>query len=277
MISKETLHTFKSKDRILLHTKEFICLLPHPLLRAYISNYNITFPSKTLMSDSFTIMPCGCATISIEKANNSLYVGLDGPVTLPYLAGKEASQLDMMISIEFRPAGLYAITGISQNQLTNKSFPLDAISPAFTKSIADSIEKSASISDLVSELDTIFITHNHTAYRPELMMALHDIKASTGNISIKQLSENTHYSQRHLSRIFNQFVGTSAKSFSRIIRINSSFRLLKKPHANLAHVSDIAGFHDLSHFIHDFKLVCGVTPQEYCRNMSDFYSNPTRF
>jgi len=276
MILKEHIQIYGIKRRILLQMSEFICVLPHPSLQAYISNYNITFPSKTLMPDSFTIMPCGCSTISIEKSNDGLHVYLDGSITKPYNAGKESSQLEMMISIEFRPAGLYAITGINQSELTDKTFPLDEINPALAKSILEITQKSDNICELVEGLDLLFMANIRTVYRPELMMALHDIKAYAGNISVKQLSNNIHYSERQLNRIFNQFVGTGTKSFSRIIRINNTFRLLKNGYKSLDYISGIAGFHDLSHFINDFKLTCGVTPQEYRKNMSDFYSNPVK-
>lgn len=42
MISKKDIHVFGGKHRILLQANEFICLLPHPDLREYISNYNKT-------------------------------------------------------------------------------------------------------------------------------------------------------------------------------------------------------------------------------------------
>ncbi|MCL2842854.1 MAG: helix-turn-helix transcriptional regulator [Oscillospiraceae bacterium] len=279
MIAHKDIQTFEETHRILLQASEFICVLPHAHLRAYISNYNITFPTKSLMPDSFTELPCGCATISAEKRGsyNHVLVDLHGPTTKPYIVGSEANQIEMMVSIEFKPAGFYALTGISQSELTDRTLPLEAVDAVFAKLISETVEQSSGIYELVTNLDTLLLTNVRAAYRPELMLALQDIKKCAGNISVKQLSHNTHYSERQLNRIFNQFVGTSTKSFSRLIRVNNTFRLLKKTHKSLAYISDMAGFHDLSHFIHDFKLVCGVTPQEYRNNMSDFYNNPTRF
>jgi len=280
MISKQDTHTCKEPHRILLQAKEFICLLPHPHLSEYISNYNITFPTKDLMPKGFTLMPCGCATLTISHDGKSVTVDLDGARTKPYtydFIGSSAGQPEMIVTIEFKPAGLYVLTGIPQSELTDRTVPLDAINPIFSKSLSELIEKSNTVSELAVNLDALLLKHVYTAHRPELMMALQDIKKCAGNISVKQLSDNTHYSERQLNRIFNQFVGTSTKSFSRLIRINNTFRLLKSPHKSLAYVSDVAGFHDLPHFIHDFKQVCEITPQEYRNNMSDFYNNPTKF
>ncbi len=37
------------------------------------------------------------------------------------------------------------------------------------------------------------------------------------------------------------------------------------------------GFYDMPHFIHEFKSICGITPQKYQDNMSDFYSEIAKF
>ncbi|MFV0394568.1 MAG: helix-turn-helix domain-containing protein [Coprobacillaceae bacterium] len=102
-------------------------------------------------------------------------------------------------------------------------------------------------------------------------------KKRAGNVTVKELSNTTYYSERQLNRIFRKYVGLNAKSFLRLIRVNTTFHLLKKQHNSLTFVSDATGFHDLPHFIHDFKLVCGITPQEYRNNMSAFYNNPIKF
>jgi len=229
------------------------------------------------MPEGFTLMPCGCATLTATSARTGLSIDLDGPTTKPHIPAYQTDHPEMILTIEFKPAGLYALTGISQTELTDQTVPLEAVSPILAKLISDTVERSSSISELITSLDTLLLANAHITHRPELMMALQDIKTCAGNISVKQLSSNTHYSERQLNRIFNQFVGTSTKSFSRLIRINNTFRLFKNPRKSLAYISDVAGFHDLPHFTHDFKLVCGVTPQEYRTNMSDFYNNPTRF
>lgn len=130
---------------------------------------------------------------------------------------------------------------------------------------------------MAAGFDMLFLTNMYTTYHPELRRMFQSIKESAGGITVKELSNDVHYSERQLNRIFNQHVGASVKAFSRLIRINHTFRLLKNPNVSLTLISDLAGFHDLSHFYHDFNLVCGVTPQEYRKNMSGFYNNPIKF
>jgi len=276
VINKKDIHLFREKHRILLQTKDFICLSPHPNLKEYISNYNITFPTRELMPNGFTSMPCGCATLVIENNNKEVIVYLEGPTSKPNIVGSHVNQLDMLFTIEFKPAGLHPFTGINQSDLTDEKILLDLVNPKLCRLISEIIEKAGNIYELVACLDILLMKNMNTTY-PKLRPILQNIIYHSGTITVKNLSEDINYSERHLNRIFKQYVGLSAKSFSRIIRINNSFRLLKKPQNSLTLVSDLTGFYDLPHFIHDFKLVCGITPQEYRKNMSDFYNNTTKF
>ncbi len=51
------------------------------------------------------------------------------------------------------------------------------------------------------------------------------------------------------------------KSFSRLVRINKSIKLLNNNKTSLMSICNELGFYDIPHFIKDFKIVCGITPQ----------------
>lgn len=277
MIYEQDLRAYTDSTRILLRAREFICLLPHPGLRKYISNYNITFPTKDLMPDRFTEMPCGCGTLTIGNDDRKIAVHLDGPSTRPCLVGNHANQLKMIITIEFRPAGLYAITGIDQWELIDSSMSLDDVVPELSKALSEITEKTERVDELISGVDLLLLKHLSDAYPPQIIRTLGNIVGHAGTIDIRTLSDEIHYSERHLNRMFRQHVGISAKAFSRLIRLHHAFLLLKNEDHSLTFVSDVAGFHDLSHFSRDFRSVCGITPVEYRENMSDFYINSMKF
>lgn len=58
-----------------------------------------------------------------------------------------------------------------------------------------------------------------------------------------------------MERAFNECVGISAKSLSRLLRF----------HAALADPLLDAGYYDDSHLIHDFREFSGTTPSEFRR------------
>ena len=274
MISKNDIYAYKDLSRVLLHTSEFICISPHLGLKRYTSNYSFAFLSKNFIPDGFTIMPSGCATFTITKSSSNLFFSVDGPTLKPYIVGSENNQIEMEIAIEFKPAGLYALTGITQSELTDSTNPFDAVDPKLTKLILDTIEQTNNINELVAKLDILLLHSVCAEYNPQLKVAFQSIFA--GVYSAKTLSDETHYSERQLNRIFQQHVGLNAKAFARLVRFYKVVRLMKKPFNSLAFISDAADFYDFSHFSREFKLVCGKTPQEFRDNMSDFYINTTK-
>jgi len=268
---------FYDKSRILLQSSFFICVRPHPALKRYIASYNITLPTENTMPAGFTVLPSGCATITITNDGNRLYLDLEGPTAKPHISDIADKLPQMLITLEFKPAGLFEINTISQNQLADEIFGLDTVNSKLCKLIKESVEKSTTLHQLVDNLDAALLGNLKAVRHPNIGHILQNIFDSKGSISVKSLSESSHYSQRQINRILQQHVGVGTKPFLRLVRINKALHLLKKPQNDLSWASDMLGFHDLSHFINDFKSICGTTPEEYRKNMSDFYNNPIRF
>lgn len=277
MITKEEIQMFCEIHRILIRTEDFIYLLPHPALRNVISNYTITFPNQSMLSDKYTVIPHGSATLVFLINGRESYSSLFGPAVKPCMVGNQANRFELLLIIEFQPAGLYAFTGINQKELTDQVIPFDLINAGLNKTITEMIEFSRNMMELVNKLDQVLLTNLLMPYPHELQLATQLINDTFGNISNKELSGAVYYSERHLNRIFDQCLGMNIKSFSRLVRINKAIRLMSNPRNSITYSGEFAGFYDLPHFIHDFKSVCGLTPQEYLCSMSDFYSEIAKF
>lgn len=277
MITKEDIQTVCETYRVLARANDFIYLLPHPALRNWISNYTITFPNKNMISENYTVIPHGSATLVFLFDGKGLCSNLFGPATKPCMVGDQANQFDMLFIIEFQPAGLYAFTGINQTELADHIISFELINPILNKLIAEMLYNARNMNELITSLDRLLLLNRHTIYPSELSLVTQMIIEDMGNISVKELSDSVYYSERHLTRIFNQYLGMNIKSFSRLVRINKAIRLLHNPRNSITYTSNLTGFYDLPHFIHDFKSACGLTPQEYRTNMSDFYSAITKF
>lgn len=278
MISKKNIQTFYEAHRILIKEDDFVYLLPHPALKNWISNYTITFPIKGMMSDEYTIIPHGCATLVLSSDGNKTFCTLFGPMTKPVCIGNEANQLQLLFIVEFQPAGYYAFSGMPQKELTNCIFPFENMNSEMNRLMVQHLENSSDIRSFVSEIDKLFLTHLKTVlYRPEFSVANQIILNSGGQTSVKELSHSVFYSERHLGRIFEEYLGVSVKYFSRLVRINNAIRLLRRPQYSITQVYIQTGFYDMPHFIHEFQSICGITPQKYQNSMSDFYSEIAKF
>lgn len=277
MIFQNDIPLFYEPYRILEKAADYLYVLPHPGLCGLISNYTLTFPSRCGLSDDYTVIPHGCATLVFSASAHTRCGILFGPATLPCSVGAQANRADMLLIIEFQPAGLSAVTGLSQKELADHTFPFEMIHPALNKGVLEWLDKARGVHELLSGLDRLLLSALRGAFPPELRLSVEQVIYQMGNVSVKALSDSVYYSQRHLNRIFDRYVGMSPKTFTRLVRINQAVRLLRNPHSSLTNACTLCGFYDLPHFIHDFKTVCGIAPQEYRGRMSDFYNEIAKF
>lgn len=277
MLVKKDIQAFSGGRRALLRAKDYIYLPPHPALRGVISNYTVTFPNRGIISDAYTVIPHGCATLVLAQDERGLYGNLFGPMTQPCKVGGLANQYAMLLIIEFQPAGLFAFTGVRQQELADLTVPFGALNLKLHRLLLEALESAQSLEDLLGRLDGRLLEHLSGPCPAGLRLAMDMLIQSAGNVSCKDLAASVYYSERHLHRLFETYLGTRAKTLARLIRINKAIRLLQDPRRSAACASLEAGFYDAPHFFHDFKSVCGTTPQAFRDNMSDFYSEIAKF
>lgn len=230
------------------------------------------------MSDQYSIMPHSSATLVFTCDGNSISSNLFGSITKPVHVGQSANAFTMIFIVEFQPAGYYAFSGIPQKEFTNLVFSFDDINYSLNKLIAQRLEMAHSIESFIVEVDKLFFSHlKMELCLEEFFLANQMVVNSGGRLSVKDVAQNVYYSERHLNRLFNKHIGVNIKSFSRLVRINKTLCLLQDPSLSILQVCLKGGFYDVSHFAHDFKSVCGITPLEYRNKMSDFYNQIAKF
>jgi transcriptional regulator GlxA family with amidase domain len=69
-------------------------------------------------------------------------------------------------------------------------------------------------------------------------------------------------SERHLRRVFREYVGVGPKTFARLIRFHRALGAARAGrHAGWAGIAAAAGYYDQAHLIAEFRAIAGVTPQ----------------
>ncbi|GAE65347.1 helix-turn-helix transcriptional regulator [Chryseobacterium indologenes] len=101
------------------------------------------------------------------------------------------------------------------------------------------------------------------------------ILKNKGSVSSKELELFTGYSERHLERKFEDFMGVSPKKYSTIIRLHYFLSLINRGIAgdNMTALSYNAGYSDQSHLIRDFKTSVGLTPRQYIKTKNKMAVN----
>ncbi len=92
--------------------------------------------------------------------------------------------------------------------------------------------------------------------------ALALIHKSKGNIRITELMDQLHISQSPLEKRFRQSVGTSPKKFASIVRMKNVIQQ-HNLRSSLTELGYEAGFYDQAHFIKEFKIFTGDTPEKF--------------
>lgn len=272
MIGLDSILTYRGSS--LNRGESFLYISPHPLLFPYIANYTVTCPSHSAMTNEYTILPTASATLTYPIGNHTITGGLRGINTKAAVVGEYANRQDILLLIEFHPSGLYPLIRIPQSELLDDSFLFAQLNAKLDQEIADAVMASDDVHCLKHRLDRIFLSvladttiHLQTAHARRMILHAH------GAINLRTLTHELFLSERQLERIFAQHLGTSIKTFSRIVRVNHALRLMQSTNASLTTTAVTAGYYDQAHFIRDFRALCGTTPHNYLNSMSDFYND----
>lgn len=252
---------------------------PHPLLQKYIAHYTISTPRiKPSSLKEFTLIPdaSGCMIFTFD--GNQVLQQFWGPTTKTVTVENDDQEIPLRVFVEFLPCGAYQLLNLPLHQLTDKQAYLYDIDKHLSSVMKKIIEQSCSINDLINHLNSFFL-NCLSILRQESIV---DILASLTNhcdnfLSTKLLSESTFYSERHIARLVQTSLGLNLKSYSKLIRINKAVQLVNSNQMSLTDIAQKLNYYDQSHFIHDFKSVCGVSPSVYIKNMSEFYNEKHKF
>lgn len=263
-----------------------IYIAPHPLLSNYIAHYTVSFPNTNEMRtcrdniSDITLIPDSSGCIIYTYENNDFSSSLWGATTKTVTVKNDVNLKKIRFFIEFMSGGLHAITGINQSELCDIQVQVGEVDKYLSYSLIHAMEISNNIDDMISMVNMIFLKaiEKNNKQHAVIESTLDIIKATNGRLTIKELSANEYISERHLNRLFNEYIGINAKMFSRLVRVNHSINIFKKiDYKNCLNTAQILGYFDQSHFIRDFKQICGVSPNLFFRNMSDFYNEPFKY
>ncbi|MGZ3882708.1 MAG: helix-turn-helix domain-containing protein [Bacteroidia bacterium] len=88
------------------------------------------------------------------------------------------------------------------------------------------------------------------------------INETNGQIKVDDLASKIGSSKRNFERKFKDATGLTPKEFMQNTRFDHSVRQLKSSD-DLSDITYDCGYYDQSHFIHHFKEVAGVSPENY--------------
>lgn len=95
------------------------------------------------------------------------------------------------------------------------------------------------------------------------------IYESKGSVTIRELAQETAYSECYIRRIFGAVHGISPKSFEKFVRFQNVLHIMKRGGLTLEQTALECGYYDQSHMVKEFKDFSGVTPERYLNMISN--------
>ena len=83
------------------------------------------------------------------------------------------------------------------------------------------------------------------------------------DVSLAQMAEHFHYSERHMKRMLQKYTGRSFRENILTIRMNEAGRLLRKTRLPVSEVAARVGYGDVSGFRQAFRKFYGKNPGEF--------------
>ena len=255
-------------------------VLPPSDLLAYVQYFWI-FEDYTNNTDThyFKIIPDGIPALIFYDTPNLFIDEKHGMLPQLYLYGAATTYSNQQIQGNFRVIGVYfqptavkALFSIDAIELSNLNLSIeDLIGPALLEQLlnaSSTLEKLTIISNfLTSRIQCQKYDHSKAS------LAYHLLQKQK---SLSEVQTELRLSERSLERIFQQHIGISPKTFSRILRFQDSLSSLKQlTHSkqSLTTVGYTHGYFDQSHFIREFQEFTGSSPKKYLSQSDEHLPN----
>ncbi|MGJ8582152.1 MAG: helix-turn-helix domain-containing protein [Psychromonas sp.] len=171
--------------------------------------------------------------------------------------------------IRFRSGVMPDILNVSAGELINNHYNLIDLIPN-TNQLVEEISSCDNFNHQINLFNQFMVEKSQRTQACTTTQIIENIIQNHGNIKIKDLEGLTGYSIRTLQRKFQNDMGMSPKTYSRIIRCQSAIYQIN--HSEKIIFSDLAyalGFTDQPHFLREFKRSVKTTPLNYQHRVKD--------
>jgi AraC-like DNA-binding protein len=213
------------------------------------------------MKDTPVAVPDGCVDLLFDCDN-------DNPNVEVYGTPLEAMEISLVtdhryFGVRYKPGVLPNFLNISAGELTQNHYSLNDLFPDSNQLLEQIYGKKEFLAQVAffHQFMNQKVQRDHSQITNNIIQ---EIYKRDGNLKIKELEKTTGFSLRTLQRKFQDDMGMSPKTYSRIVRCQSA--IYKINHDDKMIFSDLAldlGFADQPHFLKEFKKLVSTTPLSY--------------
>ncbi len=180
-----------------------------------------------------------------------------------------------VLGIKCKPAAVTHLFCIEMDLLADKVVPLSSIRSRKLQQLGKNINFSDhKTMAATTQKYLLEMLAAKDQYEPVIDEAIRLVFSSNGTMSVKDICKSLFITERRLQRLFKKYIGIPPKAWSRIIRFNYLFELIKHGKTSWPDITYLSGYFDQSHFIRDFKAFTGEEPSNYFfdeENLANFF------
>ncbi len=189
------------------------------------------------------------------------------PITIP--SGQESE----MVVVQFRRGRAYPFLNAPMFRLTNYVVDAELVLRQEILEIRGLMIEAQTPDEklkiLESALERCYLSQlKENAF---VDFALERIWHQPAQASIREVIGQTGYSQKHIIKLFKDYVGVTPKEYLKVIRFQKVIQQIESnvSSINWPSLAYESGYYDQSHFISDFKAFSGFTPTQYMNERGD--------
>ncbi len=252
---------------------------PSETLKAFVKCYwTLEFPAE-VNPQKQSIVPDGCVEMIFHQGDlYRQYLNNGESILQPkcFVIGQLTQPLEIeptgatnIFSVRFHPGGFLPFTLVTIKEMENVALDLTKMFGTDGHEIETKILAVTSTEEKIKLVESFLLNRlldTETIDRV-IKATVETMLTANGQISIDELSQQTNINRRQLERKFSSIVGLSPKTLSKVIRLQSTLKmLLNKDLTSLTALAYEGEYYDQAHFIKDFKEFTGKTPKEFYRH-----------
>jgi AraC-like DNA-binding protein len=242
----------------------YIEALPSPALRRWVEC--LWWRGGDASGGSATILPDGATDIIFDLAptpsplTSAFAVGT---MTAPLVIEPDAREL---LGVRFRPGCAARFLGIPLCELTDARVPLRDVQPSVAADVAERLSFESSLAARWQLVEDELLRRVAKIEEPDARVeaAVAVLVRSGRRASVDHVAGVANMTRQHLRRRFLDVVGTSPKTFARVIRFQRLVDAIRR--GQVQSWADAAldhGYYDQAHMIGDFRELSGTTPEKF--------------
>lgn len=191
------------------------------------------------------------------------------PITIP--AGRDSR----MLVVAFKKGKAHPFYEFPMTELANLVVGADLVFGKKVRELRERLLHTASIPHMFLMVEDFLLQQGGDSLHASatsncVEYAVSNIAKQPTTLGFQRLSSQIGYSQKHFIDLFKKQVGVPPKQYLKIMRFQKAVQEIENNRSvQWSKLAMESGFYDQAHFINDFKIFSGFTPNEYIKRKTE--------